>query len=178
MKKVLIIAASPRKNGNSDILAQQFAKGAQEAGNDVETFYLREHHLDYCIGCLSCLKTGKCFQKDDANILGEKMMAADVVVMASPVYYYSLSGQMKVFLDRMNPLYERMKDKDFYYILTAADDAHKQLDRAFDAFDGFADCFEDIRRCGRIYGGGADKKGYIETLTAYTEAYEMGKNIK
>lgn len=177
MKKVLIIAASPRKNGNSDILADQFLKGAVEAGNEVEIFYLREHPLSYCVGCLSCLKTGKCFQKDDANMLGEKLMAADVVVLASPVYYYSLSGQMKVFLDRMNPLYGKMQDKDFYYILTAADDDNKQIDRAFDAFEGFADCFDNIRRCGRIYGGGADKKGDVESLPAFHDAFEMGKSI-
>lgn len=104
-------------------------------------------------------------------------MEADVVCFSCPVYYYSVSGQMKTFIDRMNPLYDKMKDKDFYYMLTAQDDSHKQLDRAFDVFEGFADCFENIRRCGRVYGGGADKKGEIKDLPAYIEAYEKGKDV-
>mgnify|MGYP002620965850 CR=1 FL=1 len=178
MKKVLIIAGSPRKNGNSDLLAQQFAKGAEERGNEVEIVYLRDLKINYCHGCLVCLKKGECFQKDDANSLLPKMMAADVVCFSCPVYYYSVSGQMKTFIDRMNPLYDKMKNKDFYYMLTAQDDSHKQLDRAFDVFDGFADCFEDIRRCGRIYGGGADQKGEVKELPVYNEAYELGKSIK
>lgn len=177
MKKVLIIAGSPRKNGNSDILAEQFAKGAEEAGNEVEIVYLRDKKLNYCIGCLVCQTKGECFQKDDANSLLPKMMEADVVCFSCPVYYYSVCGQMKVFLDRMNPLYGKLKNKDFYYMVTAQDDDKKQLDRTFDVFDGFGDCFDDIRRCGRVYGGGADKKGDVKGLAAYTEAYDMGKGI-
>ena len=178
MKRVLIIAGSPRKNGNSDLLAQQFAKGAVENGNEVEIVYLREKKLNYCQGCLVCLKNGECFQKDDANSLLPKMMDADAVCFSCPVYYYSVCGQMKVFLDRMNPLYDKMKDKDFYYMVTAQDNNKAQLDRAFDVFDGFADCFEDIRRCGRVYGGGADKKGDILSLPAMDEAYKMGLSVK
>ena len=119
MKKVLIIAGSPRKNGNSDMLARQFAKGAEESGHQVEIIYLRDLKINYCQGCLVCLKKGECFQKDDANSLLPKMMEADVVCFSCPVYYYSVSGQMKTFIDRMNPLYDKMKDKDFYYMLTA-----------------------------------------------------------
>ena len=128
MKKVLIIAGSPRKDGNSDLLARQFAKGAAESGNAVETVYLREKKINYCQGCLVCLKKGECFQKDDANSLLPKMMEADVVCFSCPVYYYSVCGQMKVFLDRMNPLYGKLKDKDFYYMVTAQDDNKAQLD--------------------------------------------------
>ena len=93
MKKVLIIAGSPRKDGNSDLLALQFAKGAAESGNEVETVYLREKKLNYCQGCLVCLKKGECFQKDDANSLLPKMMEADVVCFSCPVYYYQVLRQ-------------------------------------------------------------------------------------
>lgn len=177
MKKVLIIAGSPRKDGNSDLLAQQFAKGAEEAGNNVEIIYIRDLNLGYCIGCWACLKTGHCFQKDAANDIHAKMLAADVVCFATPVYYYSVTAQMKTFIDRMNPLYSHMKDKDFYYMVTAVETDHKQLDRAIDTLEGFADCFDDIRRCGRVYGGGAEQKGDIKNTPAYNEAYEMGKNV-
>jgi len=176
-KKVLIIAGSPRKNGNSDLLAQQFASGAQDSGHQVEVVYLRDLKINYCQGCLVCLNKGECFQQDDANALLGKMLEADVVCFSCPVYYYSVTGQMKTFIDRMNPLYGKMKDKDFYYMLTAAEGDKHQLDRAFDVFDGFADCFENIRRCGRVYGGGADKKGEVRDFAAFNEAYELGKNI-
>ena len=75
MKKVLIIAGSPRKDGNSDLLAAQFAAGAKEAGHEVETIYLREKKLGYCQGCLVCLTKGACFQKDEGNNLLPKMMS-------------------------------------------------------------------------------------------------------
>ena len=84
---------------------------------------------------------------------------------------------MKTFIDRMNPLYGKMRDKDFYYMLTAAEESHQQLDRAFDVFDGFADCFENICRCGRVYGGGADAKGAIREMAAFNEAYQLGSKI-
>ncbi|MBR5982430.1 MAG: flavodoxin family protein [Bacteroidales bacterium] len=177
MKKVLIICGSPRKDGNSDILAQQFAKGAEEAGHSVETIYIRDLKLGYCIGCMSCIKTGKCFQQDDANSIHPKMLEADVICFSSPVYYYSVSAQLKTFIDRMNPLYGRMKDKDFYYMITAAENDNAQIGRAFDAMEGFADCFDNIRRCGRVYGGGASDKGAIRETSAFDEAYKMGKNI-
>lgn len=177
MKKVLIIAGSPRKDGNSDLLASQFAKGAQEAGHSVETIHIRDLKLGYCIGCLSCLKTQKCFQNDDANSILPKMMDADVVCFATPVYYYSVTAQMKTFIDRMNPLYGRMKDKDFYYMVTAAETDLHQLDRAIDALEGFADCFDGIRRCGRVYGGGAEQRGDVKNLPSFDEAYRMGKSI-
>lgn len=188
MKKVLIIAGSPRKDGNSDLLAQQFAKGAEEAGNSVEIIYVRDLKLGYCIGCWACLKTGRCFQKDAANDIHAKMLEADVVCFSTPVYYYSITGQMKTFIDRMNPLYgvgdqsganprKSMKDKDFYYMVTAVDTDRRQLDRAIDAMEGFADCFDNIRRCGRIYGGGAEQKGDVVSTPAFTEAYEMGKKV-
>ena len=177
MKKVLIICGSPRKEGNSDLLAAQFARGAEESGHQVETVYLRNLNINYCIGCLACQRTGRCFQQDDANSLLPKMMEADVICFSCPVYYYSVSGQMKVFLDRMNPLYGHLAHKDFYYMVTAQDESHTQLDRAIDALEGFADCFDDIRRCGRVYGGGAVDKGDILNPPACQDAYNMGRNL-
>lgn len=177
MKKVLIVSASPRKNGNSDILSGQFRKGAEEAGHEVETIYVRDLKLNYCIGCLACLKAGRCVQKDAMNDILPKIMDADVICFSTPVYYYSLSGQMKVFLDRCNPLYERMKDKTFYYMVTAADDEKKNLECAMEAFHGFAICFDGITEAGRVYGAGADGKSAVKDTPAYEEAYEMGKRV-
>lgn len=176
-KKVLIVAGSPRKNGNSDLLAQQFAKGAQQGGHEVETVYLREYKLNYCLGCQTCGKTGVCVQKDRMSEIISKMQAADVIVLASPVYFYSVLGQMKVFLDRTVPLFGRMEGKDLYYMVTAQDNSHEQLDRAFDAMQGWADCFDQMTIKARVYGGGANLCGEVKNLPAFKEAYELGKNI-
>ena len=99
-KNVLIISSSPRKDGNSETLAAAFAKGALEAGSKVETVYLREKEYGFCKGCFACLKLGHCVIKDDAVEVAAKMHDADVLVFVTPVYYYSVSGQLKTMLDR------------------------------------------------------------------------------
>lgn len=103
-KQVLIISTSLRKNSNSEALADAFAKGAQSAGNHVEQVTLRDKALAFCKGCLACQTTGNCVIKDDAVSITEKMCSADVIVFATPIYYYEMSGQMKTLLDRANPL--------------------------------------------------------------------------
>ena len=87
MKKVLIISASPRKGGNSDTLCDQFAKGAIEAGHEVEKIRLAEKNVGFCSGCYACQKLKKCVKKDDANEIIETMLSADVIVLATPVYF-------------------------------------------------------------------------------------------
>ena len=87
-KKVLILSSSPRRGGNSDTLCDEFMRGAQEAGNQVEKIFLKDKNINYCTGCSVCSMYGKpCPQKDDANEVVEKMIAADVIVMATPVYF-------------------------------------------------------------------------------------------
>jgi len=100
-KKVLIVVASPRKDGNSELLAEEFARGAAEAGNQVEIVRLREMELNFCRGCLACQKTHRCVISDGASAVLERVQHAVALVFATPVYYYAVSGQLKTFLDRM-----------------------------------------------------------------------------
>jgi multimeric flavodoxin WrbA len=94
-RKVLVLSASPRKGGNSDLLCDQFMRGAKEAGNQTEKIFLRDKKINYCIGCGVCQgKGGKCVQKDDMAEVLDKMIAADVIVMATPVYFYTMNAQM------------------------------------------------------------------------------------
>lgn len=86
-KKVLVISTSPRKNSNSDALAKEFARGAKEAGNLVEEISLIGKTINFCKGCLACTKTLRCVMHDDADAIAQKMLAADVLVFATPVYY-------------------------------------------------------------------------------------------
>lgn len=178
MKNVLIISASPRKNGNSDILCDRFAQGAAESGNKVEKIFLASKNIGYCRGCGVCNSTHKCIQKDDMAEILDKMVTADVIVLATPVYFYSMDGQIKTFIDRTVPRYTEITDKDFYFIMTAADTDKASLTRTMEAFRGFTeDCLSGTREAGIIYGVGAWKVGEIKDTPAYNEAYKMGRSI-
>lgn len=178
MKNILIISASPRKNGNSDILCDRFAQGAVESGHKVEKIFLASKNVGYCRGCGVCNSTHQCVQKDDMTNILEKMVNADVIVLATPVYFYSMDGQMKTFIDRTVPRYTEIKNKDFYFIMTAADTEKDSLSRTMEAFRGFTeDCLEGAKEAGIIYGTGAWQVGEIKSTKAYDEAYEMGRKI-
>lgn len=178
MKNILIISASPRKKGNSDILCDRFAQGAAQSGHTVEKVFIAEKNIGYCRGCGVCNNTHKCIQKDDMAGILDKMVTADVIVLATPVYFYSMDGQMKTFIDRTVPRYTEISNKDFYFIMTAADTEKASLERTMEAFRGFTeDCLVGAKEAGIIYGTGAWQIGEIKDMPAYAEAYEMGKNI-
>lgn len=177
MKNVLILSGSPRKGGNSDLLCDRFMTGAQEAGHQVEKIRLAEKNINYCTGCGVCLdKKMRCSQKDDMAEVLEKMVAADVIVMATPVYFYTMNGQMKTLIDRTCPGYTHIKDKDFYFILAAADTDLAAMERTVEGFRGFTDCcLTRAREKGVVYGVGAWHIGDIKKSPAMRQAYEMGR---
>lgn len=178
MKNVLIISASPRKNGNSDTLCDRFAQGVKDSGNHVEKVFLASKNIGYCRGCGVCNDTHKCVQRDDMAEILDKMVTADVIVLATPVYFYTMDGQMKTFIDRTVPRYTEISNKDFYYIMTAADTDKASLNRTVESFRGFTeDCLDNARECGTIYGVGAWHVGEIKDTPAYDEAYAMGKDV-
>lgn len=175
-KKVLIISSSPRKGGNSDVLCDQFLLGAKEAGHTVEKVFLRDHKINYCLGCGVCNNTHVCVQKDDMKSLLEKMVDADVIVLATPVYFYTMDAQLKTFIDRCVPRYTEISNKEIYFIVAAADTNKNNLAPTIEGLRGFTrDCLEGSKEKGIIYGTGAWKVGEIKTLPAYKKAYEMGK---
>ena len=106
-KNVIVISSSPRKNGNSDLLCNEFIKGAQEAGHNAEKIFLRDCKINYCTGCGYCNSNKSCIQKDDMEVCINKLIKADVIVFATPIYFYSISGQMKTFIDRLCPKYKQ-----------------------------------------------------------------------
>lgn len=175
-KKVLVLSSSPRKGGNSDTLCDQFIKGAQESGNDVEKIYLRNKRINYCTGCGTCNLQKPCPQKDDAAEVIDKMVKADVIVLATPVYFYTMSAQMKTLIDRCCGRYTEMGNKEFYFIATAAEGDRKLMERTIDTFQGFLDCLENPVIKGVVYGAGVWHTGEINDKPAMREAYEMGRH--
>lgn len=177
-KKVVILSSSPRKGGNSDTLCDEFMRGALEAGNQVEKIFLKDKQINYCTGCSACSMYNKpCPQEDDASEVVGKMIDADVIVMATPVYFYTMSAQMKTLIDRCCARYLEMKNKQFYFIVSAAEPDIPMMKRTIDGFRGFLDCLEEPRECGVIYGVGAWKLGEINDKPSMKEAYETGKKI-
>lgn len=175
-KRILLLSSSPRRHGNSDRLCDEFLRGAREAGHDAEKISLRDCRIGYCTGCGVCYDTRTCPQRDDAAQIVGKMIAADVIVLATPVYFYTMSAQMKTLIDRCCARYTEMTGKEFYFIVAAADDSKAAMERTIDGFRGFLDCLDDSRECGTIYGVGAWKIGEIEGSPAMKQAYDAGLN--
>lgn len=178
-KKVLIISTSLRGKSNSEILAKACEKGARDAGHDVEFLSLRERNIRFCIGCLSCQKTGFCVLKDDVPEIMAKVKEAEVIVFATPIYYYEMSGQMKTLLDRLNPLYDSdYRFRDIYMIATAAEDESTTIEKAYNGLQGWVDCFEQAELKGYIFGGGINDAGEATQHTeAMQQAYDLGQNV-
>lgn len=178
-KKVLVISSSLRNNSNSEILAKQAAKGAQDAGHDVEFITLKDKTLNFCKGCLACQKIMKCVIRYDASEICEKVGNADVLIFANPIYYYELCGQLKTLLDRCNPLYPSdYKFREVYLITASAEDGDEVYQTAEGGMQGWIDCFEKARLVEVLSGGGLSDPASAVNSKAYLKAaYELGKNV-
>lgn len=178
MKKVLILSGSPRKNGNSDMLCDEFMRGAKESGHAVEKINVAEKNIGYCKACYYCRNSGgECIIKDDMGEILQKMIEADVIVLASPVYFYSIDAQLKAVIDRTVARWLEVENKEFYYIMTAADEEKEAMNATLACFRGYADCVNGAIERGVIYGAGVYEKGKIQNMPAMQEAYEMGKSV-
>ena len=177
-KKVLVISTSPRKGGNSETLADEFIRGAREAGNDVEKVTLYDKDIRFCKGCLVCQNTQRCVIHDDADTVVQNMLTADAIVFATPIYYYGMCGQMKTLLDRANPLFSAdYRFRDIYLLAAAAEEDGHTVDGAVTGLQGWIDCFEKVRLAGTVFAGGVTAVGEIQNHPALKQAYELGKNM-
>lgn len=177
-KKILVISTSLRKNSNSEALAAEFIKGAKEAGHNVDMITLVGKTIKFCKGCLACQKTQLCVIKDDAIDIAEKMRNSDVLVFATPIYYYEMAGQMKTMLDRANPLFSSdYSFRDVYMLSTASDESSSTPKRALSGLQGWIDCFEKAQLVGSVFAGGVTAVRDIKGHKALREAFEMGKKV-
>lgn len=182
MKKIVVISSSPRKNGNSEILADQFIKGATSVGHKVIKINLANYRIAPCLACEYCRgHHNRCVLKDDANKVIEEIVNTDVFVMATPVYFYSLSAQLKILIDRMfareYEIRNSHKRKTAYLILTSGSTDREQMHGTIESFRGFIKVLKKVDEGGIIYGLGAFNKGDAYTHPSYDEAYQMGSTI-
>ncbi len=172
---VVMVNGSPRAKGNSDLLCDKFARGAVEAGHIVEKISLREHTVNPCKACYACFKTGDCIQKDDMALILEKVKQAQVLVLASPTYFLTMSGQMKIFIDRLLPQWQGLGGKEVYVIVTGHDSKSGLKRTASDLADIFSYLGNEVKPV--IWGEGVWQKGEVLGTKAMVDVYQAGKNI-
>ena len=169
-KKVVVLSTSLRSNSNSELLAKSFVEGAKESGNEVEYISLKNKDIRFCIGCLACQKLGHCVIKDDVTDIMDSVLYADVVVWATPIYYYEMSGQMKTLIDRLNPMYS----KDYRL---AAEEGDEVFEKVITGLNGWIDCFEKTSIKGTVLCGGVSSAGDISSNDKLKEAYNLGSHV-
>jgi multimeric flavodoxin WrbA len=158
-------------------LCDRFLEGASAANHQVEKVVLAEKKINYCTACYACRGNGKCAQKDDMAPILDSMMAADAIVLATPVYFYTMCAQMKTVIDRTVARYTKIANKEFYFIVTAADSNKAAMERTLEGFRGFTSCLPGAKEKGVVYGVGAWEIGDIQSSAAMRQAYEMGKTL-
>lgn len=179
MSNIVILVGSMRKEGNTDLLAQAFAEGARE-NNSVEMVSVADYKVNPCIGCNSCFtrEGNKCFQKDDMDGIYEKLKMADIVVAASPVYFYGISAELKAVIDRLHtPMRNEFPIKKLALLLVGA----AKLPELFDAIKlqyQLVLNFFHLEDAGMVLVRGVKDKGDIRGNAALKEAYDLGLSIK
>lgn len=179
MSKIIVLVGSMRKGGNTDLLAQAFTKGASKK-NSVEVISVADYKVNPCIGCNSCFtrEENKCFQNDDMSVIYDKLRTADIVVIASPVYFYGISAELKAIVDRLHtPMRNEFQIKKLALLLVGA----ATLPNLFDAiklqYQLVLDFFH-LENIGMVLVRGVKEKGDIEGNIALKEAYELGQSIE
>ena len=177
MKKILIVSTSPRRDHNSDKLCKKAAEGARRVGAEVELLHVSDYKIGPCLACNGCMKTGgKCVLRDDMAEILEKMIWADAIIMATPLYYYSLSAQMKMVIDRTYCLYNYeggnpLVGREWYMIVTAETTVKEDLEPAVDAFRGFLRCVPDSKLVDVLYATGTSIEGKVRNAVADYDGY-------
>ena len=177
-KNILILSTSPRKNGNSEMLAREFARGAEEAGHNVELLSLHDKTIGFCKGCLACQKTQRCVIHDDADAIVRKMKDAEVIAFATPIYFYEMCGQMKTLLDRANPLYSAdYAFREVWLLACAAEEGDEVWKRAAEGLGGWVECFPKAKLVGVVFGGGVTAPGEVRGSEAMQRALDAGRAL-
>ena len=175
---ILILSGSPRKGGNTDLLVEAFVKGASQK-HHVEVLSVHDYKVNPCMGCNACFRNESyiCAQKDDMTIIYEKMARADMFVIASPVYFYGLSAQLKAVIDRChNPIRDTFKIKKTAILLVGAATLPELFDSILVKYQLCLNFFK-LEDAGRVLVRGVKNKGDINNTDALNEAFEFGEQI-
>ena len=176
--KIVVLTGSPRKNGNSAYLAEQFIKGAKESGHDIFRFDCAQHKVEGCTACNSCGMNGDCVLKDDFETVRPHIIAADMVVFVSPMYYFGLSAQLKKVIDRFYAIDEQIKGKrkKTAFLITYAQTTKEVAQPMLLHYRTMANHlgWEDA---GTVVAAGVWTAGAIRSTNYGEQAYQLGKKM-
>lgn len=175
MKNIVIIGASPRAGGNSDLLCKEFERGALESGNNVKTIFLEEKEIHFCKACYACFKSGECIIEDDVEQILNDIQWADVLVIATPTYFLTMNAKLKTLIDRFLPRWQNLSGHEIYLIITGHDSKSGLKLVATE----LTSIFENLgnRISGIIWGERVWQKGEVKNSKAMAEAYNAGRNV-
>lgn len=175
--KILVITGSPRKNGNSNTLVNNFIKGAGEAGHNVVRFDSAFKNVHPCVACNKCGMNGQCVFKDDFEFIRNNIVDADVVVFATPMYYFGLSTQIKAVIDRFYAINGQIHTpKKAVLIMTYADTSIKEAQPIISHYETLLN-YLGWSDAGKIIASGVWTEGDVNHTQYPKSAYELGKNI-
>ena len=175
---ILILSGSPRKGGNTDLLVEAFAKGLSPK-HDVEIVSVRDYKVSPCMGCNACFRkeAHTCAQKDEMSIIYDKMALADMLVIASPVYFYGLSAQLKAAIDRFhNPIRDTFHIRKMALLLVGAATLPELFNSILTQYQLCLNFFK-LEDVGRVLVRGVKDRGDIKNNEALSEAFLLGKSI-
>ena len=176
---ILILSGSPRKGGNTDLLVEAFVKGASQK-HHVEVVSVRDYKVNPCMGCNACFRNESytCAQKDDMPLIYEKMAVADMLVIASPVYFYGISAQLKAVIDRChNPIRDTFPIQKMALLLVGAASLPELFDAILTEYQLCLNFFK-MEDAGRVLVRRVKDKGDIKNTDALQEAYELGRGVR
>lgn len=179
MNKIVVLIGSMRKGGNTDLLAREFAEGAGKS-NEVEIISVADYKVNPCIGCNSCFtrEDKSCFQNDNMAAIYDKLRTADIAVIASPVYFYGISAELKAIIDRLhNPMRNEFRIKKLALLLVGAATLPNLFEPIKLQYQMILDFFH-LENIGTVLVGGVKEKGDIMGNAALKEAYDLGFSIK
>lgn len=175
--QILVLTGSPRKNGNSALLAQRFIDGAKEAGHSVTRFDAGAAEVHPCIACNSCGMDGPCIYKDDFEIVREHIIPADMVVFATPMYYFGISAQLKAVIDRFYAINGRIHvPKKAALLMTYANTAVEQAAPIAAHYDVLLD-YLGWKDAGRVIAPGVWTEGSVKATPYPEAAYRLGRSL-
>ena len=175
--KILIITDSPRKNGNSNFLVDNFIKGAQEKGHQIFRFDSAFKKVHPCIACNKCGMNGDCIFNDDFNYVRENLVDSDMVVFATPMYYFGISAQIKTVIDRFYAINGKIHiPKKTALIMTYADTEEKEAQPIKKHFETLIN-YLGWTNVGEIVASGVWTQGSVKNTKYPKMAYELGKNL-
>ena len=177
--KIILLEGSPNKNGSSNLLADCFRQGAEEAGHSVEIVDVAHANIHPCTGCIRCGYEGPCVQKDDVEAIRRKILDADMLVFVTPLYYYGMSAQLKAMIDRFCAFNSSIQRKHMRSALLAV--AWNSDDQTFEALEAHYKTlvrYLNFTDMGMVLGYGCGTPSMTQHSRYPQQAYSLGDRLK